>query len=209
VAPERIVRVGNVMIDTFEMMREQIAAAELSSGPAAGDEFGVVTLHRPANVDSPDRLQRLVATLVEISSEIQLLMPLHPRTRRRLEETKLLAQLETAPRIHLTSPLGYIEFMAAVSRAALVVTDSGGVQEETTYLGIPCLTLRDNTERPITVTEGSNRLVTIESIKGDIHQVLSGQKRVSRRPELWDGQAAGRVLQSLATFDPAAVRAIP
>jgi UDP-N-acetylglucosamine 2-epimerase (non-hydrolysing) len=207
VAPERIVRVGNVMIDTFEMMREQIAAAELSSGVSAGDDFAVVTLHRPANVDSPERLEKLVAALVDISASVQLLMPLHPRTRKRLEDTKLLARLEAAPRIHLTSPLGYIEFMAAVSAATLVLTDSGGVQEETTYLGIPCLTLRDNTERPITLTEGSNRLVTLETLKAEVEKVLSGEKRVSRRPDLWDGRAAGRVLQSLATFDPGAVRA--
>lgn len=202
VAPHRIVRVGNIMIDTFEMLREEIAAAQLPFAANGTNCFAVVTMHRPANVDDPDRLRRLVAALEEVAPYIPLFLPLHPRTRRRLEEGGLLSRLEASPGIHLSTPLGYVEFMAAVSRATLVLTDSGGVQEETTYLGIPCLTLRENTERPITVTEGSNRLVALESLCADIERTLAGPKRLGRRPDLWDGHAAERVVESLGTFYP-------
>ncbi len=194
----KIERVGNIMIDAFEMLRDDIAGSRwpLRHGLAEG-QFGVVTLHRPSNVDNPERLAALVSVLERISRRIALVLPLHPRTRRRLEESGLLGRLETITSLRLTSPLGYVEFMSAVTAARFALTDSGGVQEETTYLGVPCLTLRDNTERPITVTQGSNRLVKLESLDADVEQMLAGPRRIGRRPELWDGATARRVVASL------------
>jgi UDP-N-acetylglucosamine 2-epimerase (non-hydrolysing) len=198
VPPERIARVGNIMIDAFEMLRNEIAASgwPQRNGLTAGT-FAVVTLHRPTNVDAPERLTRLMQTLERVASRLPLVLPLHPRTRLRLTEACLLERIEAAPGIRLTAPLGYVEFMSAVTAARLVLTDSGGVQEETTYLGIPCLTLRDNTERPITVTEGSNRLVRIDTLESEVERVLDGPRRVGNRPALWDGATADRVVANL------------
>jgi UDP-N-acetylglucosamine 2-epimerase (non-hydrolysing) len=194
----RIDRVGNIMIDAFEMLRDEIAASRWPARHGLADgEFAVVTLHRPSNVDDPERLAALVATLERIARHLPLVLPLHPRTRKRLDETKLLSRLEAANGLHLVPPLGYVEFMSAVTAAQFALTDSGGVQEETTYLGIPCLTLRDNTERPITVSEGSNRLVKLASLEADVERVLAGPRRTGSRPALWDGATAGRVVASL------------
>ncbi len=198
VRADRIERVGNIMIDAFEMLRSQIATADWPGkhGIETGS-YGVVTIHRPANVDHPERLAALVAALEQIAGRVSLVLPLHPRTRERLGSSGLLARLNSLPQLKLCRPLGYIEFMSAVSSARFVLTDSGGVQEETTYLGIPCLTLRDTTERPITVKEGSNRLTRIETLDADIDEVLAGPLRIDRRVEMWDGQTADRVVQSL------------
>jgi len=198
VPPERIVRVGNIMIDTFEMLRDEIAASGWPKRQGlAGGTFAVVTIHRPSNVDDPDKLARLVQTLERIAAHVPLVMPLHPRTRLRLKEARLLERIEAAPGVRLTAPLGYVEFMSAVTAARVVLTDSGGVQEETTYLGIPCLTLRDNTERPITLTEGSNRLVKLETLEPEVERILAGPRRIGNRPALWDGATADRVVASL------------
>jgi UDP-N-acetylglucosamine 2-epimerase (non-hydrolysing) len=194
----RIERVGNIMIDAFEMRRRDIAKAEWPNKQGFSEgAYGIVTLHRPVNVDDPSRLAHLVDILERIAAQTPLVLPLHPRTRQRLEDHGLLGRLSSVTGLSLLPPLGYVEFMKAVLSARFVLTDSGGVQEETTYLGIPCLTLRDNTERPITVSEGSNRLVNLLSLEREIERVLSGPTRVGRRPELWDGQTATRVVQSL------------
>ena len=163
--------------------------------PAGG--YGVVTLHRPSNVDRRENLAPLVEQLVAVSRDLPLVFAVHPRTRKRLEEFGLMERLRAARSIHLTEPLGYVQFMALVSGAAAAVTDSGGVQEETTYLGIPCLTLRENTERPITVTQGSNRLVQPLELLASVERMLAGQWPTGSRPDGWDGHAAQRCVAAL------------
>jgi len=184
------------------MMRSAIEAdvTRDSMGLQPG-QYAVVTLHRPSNVDRREALEPLVQQLVQVSQDLPLVFAVHPRTRRKLEEFGLLATLSQpgkgGSRITLTEPLGYIQFMNLVCSARAVITDSGGVQEESTYLGIPCLTLRENTERPITVSEGSNRLVKPADLYTQTQEVLGGRWATGRRPELWDGQTAGRCVAAL------------
>jgi len=198
VADERIERVGNIMIDSFELLREQIEGdgTRRSLGLEAG-AYGVVTLHRPANVDRRETLSELVAQLRGVAGRISLVFAVHLRTRARLEAFGLGQALEQTPGLRLIEPLGYVPFMGLVRSARLVITDSGGIQEETTYLGIPCLTLRENTERPITVSEGTNRLVRPGELGEAVEKVLNGTGAAGRRPELWDGATAARVVASL------------
>ena len=198
VAAGKIDRVGNFMIDSYEMLRDSIAAAKMVERLALSSRrYAVVTLHRPANVDSADSLSSLIGQLSSASRSLPMVFAVHPRTRRRLHEFGLMAKLESCAGIRLTEPLGYVEFMNLVSNAAVVVTDSGGVQEETTYLGIPCLTLRDTTERPITIEEGSNRLVQTHALIDALGDVMNGRFRTGRRPALWDGKAAERSVAAL------------
>ena len=198
VPAERIERVGNIMIDAYELQHARIDAAQAWRRFALEPgSYGVVTLHRPVNVDDKPVLELLAEQLIAAARALPLVFAVHPRTRGRLESFELMARLSAAPGLHLTEPLGYIEFMSLVQSARLAITDSGGIQEETTYLDIPCITVRDTTERPITLTQGSNRLVRPDGIGDAVEEVLSGAWPSGSRPALWDGGTAARVVQSL------------
>jgi UDP-N-acetylglucosamine 2-epimerase (non-hydrolysing) len=184
------------MIDSFELVRPAIAAAAVPEtlGLERGG-YAVVTLHRPSNVDAPAQLIRLVDALIEAQRRIPLIFPVHPRTAQRLRAGLFDSRLLRAG-VKLIEPLPYVRFMSLVTGAAAAITDSGGIQEETTYLGIPCLTLRGSTERPVTISEGTNRLVGPETLLIELDKALTAP-RVVRCPALWDGAAAARCVADL------------
>jgi UDP-N-acetylglucosamine 2-epimerase (non-hydrolysing) len=197
VPSERIARVGNIMIDSYEMLRKVIAAYdEPAKMGLVNGGYGVATLHRPSNVDDPESLKRIFAALSQIAESVPLVLPVHPRTRARIAASGLA--IDDRSGLRLVEPLGYTAFMSLVSHARFVITDSGGVQEETTYLDIPCLTLRANTERPITVIRGTNELVGIDELVDKVGRILAGTWKHAQRIELWDGRTAERVVDSLA-----------
>ena len=198
---DRITRVGNIMLDSFEMSRSEIEASAMpaSLGLVRG-EYAVVTLHRPSNVDDPVQLRRLADALAELQKRLQIVFPVHPRTAQRLAAAGLDAKL-AASGARLIEPLPYIAFMSLVLEAGAVITDSGGLQEETTYLGIPCFTLRENTERPITVEQGTNRLSAPADLPDLFDAALAAGAPAPVRPEYWDGQTAGRCLADLRQRD--------
>jgi UDP-N-acetylglucosamine 2-epimerase (non-hydrolysing) len=201
VSAGRIELIGNIMIDAFEMMREKIAKADtVSNLNPQHSPYAMVTLHRPSNVDNPDRLAELVAMIEHVAEAMLIIFPVHPRTRRRLQEYGLDGKLTNHPRIRVTDPLGYIEFMNLIQSCTIAFTDSGGIQEETTYLGIPCATLRENTERPITVTQGTNRLIRSRDIPVMASEALAGTWPKGVKPEYWDGRSAERAVLSLKRF---------
>ena len=193
---ERVTRVGNIMMDSYELVRPAIEAADYPGelGYAAGG-YGVVTLHRPSNVDVPEQLDRLVDALIAVQARLPLIFPVHPRTRQRLGDAGA-AKLERAG-IRLVGPAAYVRFMSLVAGAAAVITDSGGIQEETTYLGIPCLTLRENTERPITISEGTAQLVRAENLLERLLEALAQPRSQRARPANWDGKTAQRCIDDL------------
>lgn len=200
VPAHKIQCVGNIMIDSLEMLRERIELTDTASALGLdGRHFAVATLHRPSNVDDRDKLAALVGALSEVGEQMPVVFPIHPRTRKRLAEFDLLDPIRQQG-IVATEPLGYIEFMSLIRRCTLAITDSGGIQEETTYLGIPCATLRENTERPITVSQGSNRLLRPEDLATGARDALEGRWRTGSRPHLWDGHTAARAAASLRDF---------
>lgn len=198
----RVHFVGNVMIDTLMHHRSRapsVSEVRRVAGVTAPEpsRFGVVTLHRPSNVDDAPTLSRLVDTLSELADDLPLLFPVHPRTASRLESGGLMERVRAA--CTLLPPLDYLHMLALLQGATMVLTDSGGIQEETTALGVPCLTLRENTERPITVTEGTNTIVGAdpERILGAARSTLRDGGKAGRIPEYWDGQAARRIVDTL------------
>ena len=198
VAQEKIIRVGNIMIDSLVMMTPAIerenTVSKLDLSPR---EYGVVTLHRPSNVDNEDSLKKIVSALTEISKQLLLVFPIHPRTRNQLSKFGMLEDFEKIPSFKIMEPLGYKAFMNLVFNAKVAITDSGGIQEETTFLGLPCLTLRPNTERPVTVTQGTNLLTDPERLGKDCAKALE-TKALKKQPiELWDGATAGRVAEAM------------
>lgn len=197
---ERVKLVGNVMVDTLFRLRpkarERGMPAELG---VDGQPFAVVTLHRPSNVDRREVLSGLLEGLREVAAEMPVIFPIHPRTRKQVEEFGLASLLDG---VRLLDPLGYIETVSLLDQAAIVLTDSGGLQEETTMLGVPCLTMRPNTERPVTVTEGTNRLIasTRAAIVAAFHEVMAQKRNGGYKagsPEGWDGRAGERVIAAL------------
>ena len=200
VDPARIHLVGNVMIDTLLRNRERAEQSDILErlGLQAGG-YGVVTLHRPSNVDRPETFEPIVDALEEIQQELPLVFPVHPRTRARLASTAPWRRIESLLNVHLIDPLGYLEFLKLMSSARIVVTDSGGMQEETTILGVPCLTLRENTERPVTTQLGSSILVgnRTERILEGFRTFMSNPPRY-QVPPLWDGRAAERIVDVIA-----------
>lgn len=200
---EAIVCVGNVMIDTLFMNLPKAKAIDVPAkmGLEHGS-YAMLTMHRPSNVDVQETFERILSALLDIQEKIPLVFPVHPRTRARMKAFELGQRFEKAENIHLIDPLGYLEFMSLTTRAKLVLTDSGGLQEETTALGIPCLTLRENTERPITVDEGTNIVVGTDDvrIREETWKILDGKGKAGRTPELWDGKTSERIVDAVESF---------
>ncbi len=222
IAPARIHLVGNVMIDALEACRPRWQRADVFDRLRVPAErpYALVTLHRPANVDDADTLARIVDALHELSRRIGILWPVHPRTRHALHGHRHLHWLESCRPggpfpggLVGLEPLGYLDCLAVMSRARMVLTDSGGIQEETTVLGVPCLTLRPNTERPVTVTHGTNRLIGADpdAILTAAYQAMDQPPPAGRRPPLWDGHASERIVELLADQDtrPSSGRRLP
>ncbi|MFK8031012.1 MAG: non-hydrolyzing UDP-N-acetylglucosamine 2-epimerase [Gammaproteobacteria bacterium] len=196
--PAKITRIGNIMLDSYDLMRDQIEADKTRVDFGFDKKgYGVVTLHRPSNVDTVGPLTTLVDQIELAAAKVPLVFAVHPRTRARLDEFGLSERLDSINGLTLCGPLGYIQFMSLVSSAKLVITDSGGIQEETTYLNIPCLTLRTSTERPITIDEGTNELVVVEDLMASVQRVLDNKWPSGRRPERWDGKTAARAADDL------------
>ncbi|MEM3094506.1 MAG: UDP-N-acetylglucosamine 2-epimerase (non-hydrolyzing) [Nitrososphaera sp.] len=198
---EKIHLVGNVMIDTLIRCLDSARRSRiLEQLNLRKQNYGLITLHRPGNVDHQSVLRELISAFTKIQLEIPLVWPMHPRTSRNIKEFGFMRLMGQMRNLHLTPPLGYIDFVALESSAKLVLTDSGGVQEETTVLGVPCLTIRENTEWPITMHMGTNTLVgcSSDAIVNIAARILNGETKVGKAPELWDGHTAARIVQIIA-----------
>jgi len=190
---EKIFRVGNVMIDSLVKLLP-VATQRLNRN-GLPERYALVTLHRPANVDDGAVLKRILQSLLEVSHDLSVVFPAHPRTRKCIADFGL-----HAGQLQILDPVSYLEFLGMQSRATVVITDSGGIQEETTYLGVPCLTLRENTERPVTVSLGTNVLVgrDPDKLRSELSRILAGQAKKGTIPPLWDGHAGERIAALLA-----------
>ena len=196
IAEEKIRRVGNIMIDSLVKLlprTEDVSFVDKSFDLSV--PFGLVTLHRPANVDAPESLSRILSVLSELSHSIPLIFPMHPRTQQQIEGLDISLNSQ----VKIMDPVGYIEFLALQRNATFAITDSGGIQEETTYLGVPCLTLRENTERPVTVEQGTNTLVgnDLVLLESEVEQILDGKPKKGTVPALWDGRTGDRIASLL------------
>lgn len=199
ISREQIRFVGNVMVDTLLAAKAKAEARgtfeRLGLEPKS---YGLVTLHRPSNVDDPGTLEQVLDAFAACNGRLPLIFPIHPRTRKNLEVYGLTEKLEAIPALRLLDPLGYLDFLNLEMHAGVVLTDSGGIQEETTCLGIACLTLRENTERPVTITQGTNRLVSVQTLSAAMKAAEdNGSSPRKPAPEFWDGHAAERIVQSL------------
>ena len=197
VADDKICFVGNVMIDSLRLLEERADASDIvaSLGLEAG-RYALVTLHRPSNVDDRETFRGILSALDHIQGRIPVVFPAHPRTEKTIDRFGLRDRISRMPGLKLIDPVGYLDFLKLQKHAALVLTDSGGIQEETTVLGVPCLTLRENTERPVTVEVGTNTVVGVDPdrIAAEADAVLGGRYKAGRIPALWDGRAAGRIV---------------
>jgi UDP-N-acetylglucosamine 2-epimerase (non-hydrolysing) len=194
--PSRIKRVGNIMVDAYELMAGKIQQVNAPRRYGLPGKYIVATFHRPSNVDPPENLLRLVRQMLRCAEEMPVVFPVHPRTRQRLEAEGLWSDL-AGTGILAIEPLGYVEFMSLVCSCSLVLTDSGGLQEETSYLGISCVTVRPTTERPITITLGTNTLSPIDTIADEVLRRLSEPARPRPTIPLWDGHTSQRIVEAL------------
>jgi UDP-N-acetylglucosamine 2-epimerase (non-hydrolysing) len=188
---DKICRVGNVMIDSLVQLLPLAMQCPRNGLP---ERYALVTLHRPSNVDDSASLRSIIKSLLDVSERLEVMFPVHPRTRQRIAQFGI-----DTKKLHLLEPLPYIEFLSLQNRSAVVITDSGGIQEETTYLGIPCLTLRSNTERPVTVSMGTNVLVgqDLALLNSELAKILGGKAKIGSIPPLWDGHAGERIAEAL------------
>jgi UDP-N-acetylglucosamine 2-epimerase (non-hydrolysing) len=199
VAPGKIKRVGNIMIDTLILNLDKARALKpYAQFGLEENKYVFVTLHRPSNVDSKESLAQIMRALTDLSRSLPVVFPLHPRTKKNLTQDGLMPAAADFPNLKLCEPVGYFESIGLADKAAFVLTDSGGLQEETTYLKTPCLTLRPNTERPVTITVGTNRMTSLETLQADIDRILEGRHQKGGIPELWDGHTAERIVEILA-----------
>lgn len=198
IQPHKIARVGNIMIDTLlaNLPRIRARSAWKKYG-VRPNTYAVVTLHRPSNVDDKDRLSQIIDCLRRLSGTLDVVFPVHPRTQKQLELCNLREKAKESRRLLLTGPMSYYDTIGLVDSSRFVLTDSGGLQEETTFLQIPCLTLRPNTERPVTISKGTNRLTSVKTLEQDIEHALHGPPKTAAVPELWDGLTGERIIRAL------------
>jgi UDP-N-acetylglucosamine 2-epimerase (non-hydrolysing) len=199
--PEKIYFVGNIMIDSLVAHKEKAENSNIfhQLNMVPNEKYALVTLHRPSNVDEYEGLKMLLTSLEKIGRKIKIIFPMHPRTRKNIYELGLSFFLNTDSDVIFTEPLGYLDFLKLEMNAKFILTDSGGIQEESTYFGVPCLTLRENTERPITITEGTNHLVdlNVESIVNSAREIIEGDVKKGKIPKYWDGKTASRIVKVL------------
>jgi UDP-N-acetylglucosamine 2-epimerase (non-hydrolysing) len=213
VEDSKIYMVGNLMIDTLILNKDKTSFAELSFHLLNSEKvinsitdfeqsnYGIVTFHRPSNVDDKQSLAKLIDMCGKVSQNIPLIFPIHPRTYKNIQKFDLLKEISQYKKIYLIEPLGYLYFMCLVEHSRFVLTDSGGIQEETTYLNIPCLTVRPNTERPVTIWTGSNKLIKIDDILSEVLLILEGKGKKGEIPEFWDGKSAERIINIIKSLE--------